>query len=107
MKSYETRRVMQLNIHIPDHSPLAARVQQAAAELGVSTSSLGRAVIEVALEPYVRAHLRARAEERSVSAQALEANRHLRSGAVPPLPYDADEAEPASEIGAEERLART
>jgi hypothetical protein len=86
---------VQLNIYIPDGSPLAARVQAATEALGISASKLGREVLEVALEPYVRAHTRADAEVRAVAAELLEANRHLRSGAVPPLPYDGEEADVA------------
>ena len=53
-----------------------------------------RAVLEAALEPYVQAHLELRDQVhvRMVSAAAVEAQRDLRSGAIPMLPISEEEA---------------
>ena len=78
----------QLNVHLPRESSLLERIESAARTLGTTPSSLARAVLETALEPYVQAHLELREQVhmRVVSAAAIEAERHLRSGAIPMLP---------------------
>jgi hypothetical protein len=90
MQSYEQRnaRVPQLNVHVPRESSLLECIESAARILGTTQSSLARAVLEAALEPYVQAHLELREQVhmRVVSAAAIEAQRHLRSGAIPMLP---------------------
>jgi hypothetical protein len=77
----------QLNVHLPRDSSLLERIESAARALGTSPSSLARAVLDVALEPYVQAHLdlRDQVHVRMVSAAAAEAQRDLRSGAIPML----------------------
>jgi hypothetical protein len=78
----------QLNVHVPRESSLLERIESAARALGTSPSSLARAVLDAALEPYVQAHLvlRDQVHVRMVSAAAVEAQRDLRSGAIPMLP---------------------
>jgi hypothetical protein len=84
----------QLNVHVPRESSLIERIEAAARALGTSPSSLARAVLEAALEPYVQAHLDLRDQVyvRMVSAAAaVEAHRGMSSGAIPMLPIT-DEA---------------
>ena len=100
MQSYEDGESMpQLNVHVPRESSLIERIETAARALGTSPSSLARAVLEAALEPYVQAHLELRDQVhvRMVSAAAVEAQRDLRSGAIPMLPI--------TEEGPQEELA--
>jgi hypothetical protein len=89
----------QLNIHVPETSDLLSRVEQHARALGLSTGALARAVLDVALEPYVQAQLEARDRERERSAQVVDGLRSRFSGALParPLPDEAttDERAPA------------
>ena len=84
----------QLNVHVPRESSLLERIEAAARALGTSPSSLARAVLEAALEPYVQAHLEVRDQvhARMVSAAAVEAQRDLRSGAIPTLPITEEDA---------------
>ena len=87
----------QLNVHIPATSTLLERIHDAAAELGTSESSLARMVLEIALDPYVQAQLEVRriVAERTapqVSGKLIESRRRLRSGPVPPLPFEDAEA---------------
>jgi hypothetical protein len=96
MQSYEQRVHMpQLNVHVPRESSLLERIESAARALGTTPSSLARGVLEMALEPYVQAHLELREQVhmRVVSAAAIEAQRDLRSGAIPMLPIG-EEATP-------------
>jgi hypothetical protein len=85
----------QLNVHVPRESSLLERIESAALTFGATPSSLARAVLEAALEPYVHAHLELREQVhmRVVSAAAIEAQRDLRSGAIPMLPIS-EEATP-------------
>ena len=95
MQPYEQADAMpQLNVHVPRESSLLERIEAAARALGTSPSSLARAVLEAALEPYVQAHLELRDQvhARMVSAAAVEAQRDLRSGAIPMLPITEEEA---------------
>lgn len=90
----------QLNIHLPASSDLEHRIQQHAGELGISASSLARAVLEVALEPYVQGQLEIRQTEREYSARMIAALRGRRSGALPArlLSQDADSADEVASI---------
>jgi hypothetical protein len=95
MLAYEQADTMpQLNVHVPRESSLLERIEAAARALGTSPSSLARAVLEAALEPYVQAHLELRDQVhvRLVSAAAVETQRDLRSGAIPMLPITEGEA---------------
>jgi len=97
MQSYEPGDDMpQLNVHVPRDSSLLERIEAAARALGTSPSSLARGVLDAALEPYVQAHLELRDQvhARVVSAAALEAQRDMRSGAVPMLPITEEVSEP-------------
>lgn len=93
----------QLNIHVPNTSDLDERVRRCAELLGTSPGSLARAVLEVALEPYVSAQLSARQQaERVYSAELVEALRDRASGPIPArrVPDEGDvarEAETAPE----------
>jgi hypothetical protein len=91
----------QLNVHVPRESSLLERIEAAARALGTSPSSLARAVLDAALEPYVQAHLELRDQlhVRMVSAAAVEAQRDLRSGPIPMLPIT--EEAPQQELNAE------
>ena len=61
MQSYEQADAMpQLNVRVPRESSLLERIEAAAGALGTSPSSLARAVLEAALEPYVEAHVELR-----------------------------------------------
>ncbi len=90
----------QLNVHIPAGSSLPLRIEEAARVLGTSPSSLARAVLDVALEPYVQAHLEARAQVRTVSAAALGAHQRYRSGAVPMMQIKDSDSTAAEEKAA-------
>jgi hypothetical protein len=85
----------QLNVHVPRESSLIERIEAAARALGTSPSSLARAVLEAALEPYVQAHLdlRDQVHVRMVSAAAVEAHRGMSSGAIPMLPITEEAAQ--------------
>ena len=87
----------QLNVHIPETSDLLSRVEQHARALGLSSGALARAVLEVALEPYVQAQLEAREREHERRAQVVEGLRVRFSGALParPLPDESTVDEPA------------
>ena len=108
MQSYEQGdRMPQLNVHVPRDSSLLERIESAARALGTSPSSLARAVLDVALEPYVQAHLdlRDQVHVRMVSAAAVEAQRDLRSGAIPMLPITEEAPEQDSHVAPDERAA--
>jgi hypothetical protein len=67
-----------------------------------------RAVLEAALEPYVQAHLELRDQVhvRMVSAAAVEAQRDLRSGAIPMLPITEEEtSQQESDVAPDEQTA--
>lgn len=87
----------QLNIHIPETSDLLGRMEYHARALGLSTGALARAVLDVALEPYVQAQLESRDRERERRAQVVEGLRGRFSGALParPLPDEGTADEPA------------
>jgi hypothetical protein len=51
--------VPQLNVHIPQSSDLYTRVERYAELLGLSTSTLARAVLDTSLEAYVDSRLAA------------------------------------------------
>jgi hypothetical protein len=87
----------QLNIHVPETSDLLTRVEQHAHALGLSTGALARAVLDVALEPYVQAQLEARDRERERRAQVVDGLRGRFSGALPArqLPDEATDDESA------------
>jgi hypothetical protein len=108
MQSYEQADAMpQLNVHVPRESSLLERIEAAARALGTSPSSLARAVLEAALEPYVQAHLELRDQVhvRMVSAAAVEAQRDLRSGAMPMLPITEEASPPEVEAEPDEQAA--
>src|SRR5712691_9092358 len=108
MQSYEQGdRMPQLNVHVPRDSSLLERIETAARALGTSPSSLARAVLEAALEPYVQANLdlRDQVHIRMVSAAAVEAQRDLRSGAIPMLPITEDAAQQELEVEPDEQAA--
>ena len=91
----------QLNVHVPRESSLLERIEAAARALGTSPSSLARAVLDAALEPYVQAHLELRDQVhvRMVLSAAVEAQRDLHSGPIPMLPIT--EEAPQQELNAE------
>jgi hypothetical protein len=82
----------QLNIHIPETSDLLNRVEQHARALGLSAGALARAVLDVALEPYVQAQLEARDRERERRTQVVDGLRERFSGALPARPVPDEDA---------------
>ncbi|MGH2353835.1 MAG: hypothetical protein ACRDJN_19695 [Chloroflexota bacterium] len=92
----------QLNPHIPEGSDLLSPVEAQAKRLGLSPSALARAVLEVALEPYVPSQVEVRQREGDYSAQAVAALRHRFSGALPARPL-LDDTLDSAEAGPDER----